>query len=173
MFLSVFDQCRVVAFAAATGKRAWAFQTRGWVYGAAVATPAHVFVGSQDKHFYCVDKKTGKQVWKFVTKGRVESGGAVDDRYVYFGSCDGGLYCLGQADGKERWRFDTDRTRTEAECDLLGAGPAPGRRSTSPPGEGQFYAVAADTGQAAVEAAGRRAVRPVLLPGDRRAVASS
>lgn len=86
IFLSVFDQCRVVAFSAATGDRRWAFQTEGWILGKAVSTQTHLFIGSQDKNFYAVNKKTGKQAWKFATKARVESGGAVDDTYVYFGS---------------------------------------------------------------------------------------
>jgi outer membrane protein assembly factor BamB len=108
LFLSVMDQCRVVALNATTGKQRWSFQTGKWLQGAAVATDKHVFFGSQDKIFYCLDKKTGKKAWSFETKGVIESGGAVDDKYVYFGSCDGSLYCLNQADGKERWKFATD-----------------------------------------------------------------
>src|SRR5205823_2415950 len=100
VFLSVFDQSRLVAVHAATGKAAWSFQAGGWVYGPAAVTPTRVFVGSQDNHFYCLDKQTGKQLWKFETKNRIESGGATDSRWVYFGSCDGGFYCLSQADGK-------------------------------------------------------------------------
>ncbi len=146
VFLSVFDQCRVVAFSAATGKRVWALQTRGWIYGAAAVTPTHVFVGSQDKHWYCTDKKTGKQVWKFETKGRIESGGAVDDKYVYFGSCDGGLYCLSQTDGKQRWRFDTDR-HADGKKSAIYSTPVLRQGGVHfAAGEGQFYAVAADAG---------------------------
>lgn len=109
LFLSVFDQSRLVAVRATDGKRLWSFQARGWVYGPAVATKKHVFFGSQDKTFYCLDKQTGKKVWRHKTRWRIESGGAVDDRFVYFGSCDGGLYCLNQSDGKARWRFATDK----------------------------------------------------------------
>ena len=109
IFLSVFDQCRIVAVNAANGKRLWSFQTGGWVYGSAVATKQHVFFGSQDKNFYCLDKQTGRKVWSHQTKGRIESGGAVDDKFVYFGSCDGGVYCLNQNDGELRWRFAVDQ----------------------------------------------------------------
>jgi hypothetical protein len=83
LFLSVFDQCRIVAVNATDGKRLWFFQSRGWVYGSAVATEKHVFFGSQDESFYCLDKQTGKKVWSYKTKGRIESGGAVDDTFVY------------------------------------------------------------------------------------------
>jgi outer membrane protein assembly factor BamB len=78
VFLSVFDQCRVVAVDAANGRRLWSFQTGGWIFGFAVATDRHVLFGSQDGAFYCIDKRTGKQVWKHETQARIESGGAVD-----------------------------------------------------------------------------------------------
>ena len=146
IFLSVFDQCRVVAFDAATGKRTWALQTKGWVYGAAAVTPTHVFVGSQDNHWYCADKKTGKELWKFETKGRIESGGVTDDKYVYFGSCDGSLYCLSQADGKERWQFATDRHADGGKSAIYSTPILRQGGIYFAAGEGQFYAVAADTG---------------------------
>jgi outer membrane protein assembly factor BamB len=109
IFLSVFDQCRIVAVNAASGKRLWSFQTAGWVFGSAVATERHAFIGSQDKNFYCIDKQTGERLWSHRTKGRIESGGAVDDKFVYFASCDGGVYCLNQIDGELRWRFAADQ----------------------------------------------------------------
>ncbi len=145
LFLSVFDQGRVIAVNATTGKQLWSFQARGWVYGAAVATEKHVFFGSQDKAFYCLDKKTGKKLWSRETKGGIESGGAVDDKFVYFGSCDGGLYCLNQSDGKERWRFAIDRLNGNSAIYsvpiLLGA------RAYFAAGEGQAYAVDRQTGK--------------------------
>jgi outer membrane protein assembly factor BamB len=146
VFLSVFDQCRLVAFNAATGKRLWALQTRGWILGTAVATSTHVFVGSQDKHFYCADKKTGKEVWKFETKSRVESGGAVDDKYVYFGSCDGNVYCLSQADGKERWHFDTDRRPGGGKSAIYSVPILRQGTVYFAAAEGQLYALATETG---------------------------
>ncbi|MEX1231261.1 MAG: PQQ-binding-like beta-propeller repeat protein [Planctomycetaceae bacterium] len=145
IILSVFDQCRVIAINAADGKRLWSFQTGGWILGTAVATETRVFIGSQDKFFYCLDKQTGEQLWKFETNLRVESGGTVDDKYVYFGSCDGHVYCVDQTDGGERWRFEIDH---------------PDRRSAiySVPvlqhdavhfatGEGQVYAINQQTGE--------------------------
>ena len=146
LFLSVFDQCRVVAFDAATGKKLWSFQTGGWTYGTAAATATHVFVGSQDKCFYCLDKKSGKQVWKFETKARIESGCAFDDKWVYFGSCDGCLYCVNQVDGKERWRCEADR-RPDGKKSAIYSVPVLRQGAVYfAAGEGQFYAVSVDTG---------------------------
>jgi outer membrane protein assembly factor BamB len=146
VYLSVFDQCRVVAVAAEDGKRRWSYQTGGWIYGAAVATDRHAYFGSQDQYFYAVDKATGKEVWKYKTEGRVDAGGAVDAAAVYFGSSDGGLYSLNQATGKLNWRF---------------ADPPPGARRTAiysvpvvrgpqvcfAAGEGQAYGVEKTAGK--------------------------
>jgi outer membrane protein assembly factor BamB len=147
LFLSVFDQSRVVAVSAQTGRRLWSFQADGWVYGAAVPTTTQVLFGSHDRNFYCLDKNTGKQVWKYATKGGIASGGVVDSTFVYFASCDGNAYCLRLTDGKERWRFTTDvggqgHTRAIYSVPVL-------RRETLAfaAGEGQMYVLARDTGK--------------------------
>jgi outer membrane protein assembly factor BamB len=146
LFLSVFDQCRVVAVNAADGKRLWDFRAGGWVFGSAVATEKHVYFGSQDKTFYCLDKQTGKQVWSHQTKGRIESGGAVDDKFVYFASCDGGVYCLNQSDGQQRWRFAADQK--EGHSSAIYSVPVLHEGGVYfAAGEGQAYAVNQDTGK--------------------------
>jgi outer membrane protein assembly factor BamB len=146
LFLSVFDQCRIVAVSATDGKRLWSCQAGGWVHGSVVATQNHVFFGSQDKHFACLDKRNGTKVWSHETKGRIESGGVVDDKYVYFGSCDGGVYCLNQSDGNQRWRFATDqkdgRNSAIYSVPILHQG-----NVYFAAGEGQAYAVNQQTGE--------------------------
>jgi outer membrane protein assembly factor BamB len=146
LYLSVFDQCRVVAVNAGNGKRLWSFQSSGWVFGSVVTTKQHVFFGSQDKSLYCLEKQTGKKVWSHQTKGRIESGGVVDDKFVYFGSCDGGVYCLHQNDGKLRWRFAVDqrngRNSAIYSVPLLHNGGV-----YFAAGEGQAYAVTQSTGE--------------------------
>jgi outer membrane protein assembly factor BamB len=147
VFLSVFDQSRLVAVAAKTGKRLWAFQAGGWVSGSAVATAKHVFVGSKDKAFYCLDKKNGKQVWKFETGAQVATGGVVDGTYVYFCSCDGNLYCVSQADGKKRWHFATDRGEGGRPSAIYSVPILRGGSLYFAAGEGQAYAVDRETGK--------------------------
>jgi outer membrane protein assembly factor BamB len=147
VFVSIFDQSRVVAFDAITGKRLWSFQANGWVYGKTASTAKHVFFGSQDDHWYCLDRQTGKKVWSFKTNSRIESGAAVDDRFVYFGSCDGNVYCLAQADGKERWRFATDRTEDDHRTAIYST-PVLRRDSVYfAAGEGQVYGLDRETGR--------------------------
>ena len=169
LFLSVFDQCRIVAVNATDGKRLWSFQTGGWVYGSAVATENHVFVGSQDKVFYCLDKRTGRKVWSHQTKGRIESGGAVDDKFVYFGSCDGGVYCLNQSDGQARWRFATDQQGWPQQRDLFSSRSPPRRRVLRGRGRAGVRGQSAHGG-VEVEDPPIQGVRAVLLPGHRRDV---
>ncbi|MGK0352126.1 MAG: outer membrane protein assembly factor BamB [Planctomycetota bacterium] len=106
--LSIFDQCRALALDAKTGKRLWAHNTQGWIYGTPSIGPRNVFVGSQDKHIYAVDKQMGKLMWQVKTGARVESGAVSTERFAYFGSCDAKLYCVDQTVGRVVWKFATE-----------------------------------------------------------------
>ena len=109
VFVPIFDQSRVVAVDAATGKRRWSFQAKGWIYGEPTVAGDDLFFTSQDKKLYCLDKATGKPRWDFPTKWRVESGVAVRDGAVYFGSCDGFFYRVDARTGKAAWSFETPK----------------------------------------------------------------
>lgn len=107
--LSIFDQCRTLAFDAASGKRLWDFRTEGWMYGQPAIGPLFVYVGSQDERVYAVDKQFGKLQWKVETKARNEAMAALQDRFVYCGSCDGNLRAIDVAVGRVAWTFPIDR----------------------------------------------------------------
>lgn len=146
IYLSIFDQCRIVAVNVTDGSRRWSFQSKGWVFGSAVATSDHVYFGSQDRRFYCLNRNDGKEVWNLETKGRIESGGAVDRDSVYFGSCDGNLYCVNQTTGEVRWKFPADKwngRRTPIySVPILHNGQA-----VFAAGEGHAYAIDKQTGR--------------------------
>ncbi len=146
VFFCVFDQCRVIALDCKTGQRQWAFRTEGWMLMRPTITDEHVFVGSQDKHFYCIDKATGKQVWKFKTGSRVEAAAAVTDRHVYFGSCDANLYCLDQRTGELQWTSTTIK-RPKYGGPIYEQPIASGDLIYLPAMEGQLYAVSASSGE--------------------------
>jgi eukaryotic-like serine/threonine-protein kinase len=108
VFVSIFDQCRVVGFNIADGQKCFDYQAGGWVWGAPAVTEDSVFIGSQDDSLHCVDRATSVLIWSFKTKARIECTPTVDDWHVYFTSCDGGLYCLDRQSGAEVWRFEVD-----------------------------------------------------------------
>lgn len=107
VFVSVFDQSRVVGFDVADGSKKFDYQTGGWVLHSAVIDGDRVFIGSQDRAMHCVDRTTSKPFWSFRTEARIESSAAVDNGRVYFGSCDGRFYCLDRESGDEVWAFDS------------------------------------------------------------------
>lgn len=107
--LSIFDQCRTLAFDAASGKRLWDFRTQGWMYGQPAIGPLFVYVGSQDDHLYAIDKQIGRQQWQVATGSRNEAMAALQDRFVYCGCCDGTLRAVDAAVGREAWSVPIDR----------------------------------------------------------------
>lgn len=108
-YACIFDQCRVVAIDLNSGKKKWSTQTEGWMLAAPTVSSDSVYVVSQDKHLWRLDKATGEMKWKFKTGSRVEGGCALDKDFAYFASCDGRFYCVDIKDGKEKWRFETDK----------------------------------------------------------------
>ncbi|HVW38984.1 MAG TPA: PQQ-binding-like beta-propeller repeat protein [Pirellulales bacterium] len=108
VFVSVFDQSRVVALDIKDGAKKFDYQTGGWVFHAAVVDDDRVFIGSQDRAMHCVKKETGEFLWSFLTEARIESSAAVDDGKVYFASCDGVCYCVDRESGEGVWEFKTD-----------------------------------------------------------------
>ncbi len=109
VYLSIFDQCRVIAVNRKTGKRQWSFQAQGWVGSRPQVLDDSVLFGSQDQHLYCLDKKTGSLNWKFKTGGRVSGRLTTDSNHVYFGSSDSYFYCVDIDMGYELWKLATDK----------------------------------------------------------------
>ncbi|HVX14312.1 MAG TPA: PQQ-binding-like beta-propeller repeat protein [Pirellulales bacterium] len=116
VFVSIFDQSRVVGFDIASGTKKFDYQAGGWIFHAPLVDGDHVFIGSQDQALHCVERATSKPVWSFQTRSRIESSAAVDGNRVYIGSCDGGFYCVDRDSGEEKWRFEieTGGERTKA-----------------------------------------------------------
>jgi outer membrane protein assembly factor BamB len=121
LFQPVFDQSRLVALDCATGGVRWSFQAKGWIYAHPVVDNNRVFIGSQDKNFYCLDKDSGQVLWTFTTKWRVGAGAAVHDDAIYFGSHDGAFYRLAAKTGKMVWSFQSDADSTGRS--FIGAAP--------------------------------------------------
>src|SRR3954447_17269203 len=85
---------QVHAIDAKTGKRAWAFKTRGEVDATAVISDGRVYVPSKDKKLYVLDLKTGNKLWEFTAARAVTAGPAVAGGVIVFGDTAGNVYCL-------------------------------------------------------------------------------
>jgi outer membrane protein assembly factor BamB len=85
---------QVHAIDAKTGKRAWAFKTRGEVDATAVISAGRVYVPSKDKKLYVLDLKTGNKLWEFTASRSVTAGPAVAGGAIVFGDTAGNVYCL-------------------------------------------------------------------------------
>ncbi len=87
---------RVVhAIDAATGRRAWTFQTRARVDSSPAAAGDRIFIGSGDNRFYVLDAATGAKRWEFDAGSGITSSPAVSGGKVVVVSNDGVVYCFG------------------------------------------------------------------------------
>ncbi len=111
--------CRMVCLEAADGKTVWdqpliradvTYDLGNWAGG--WASPAvdgrHVYVGSDDRYIYALDRATGDVKWKYLTEGRVHAAQTLVDGVLYSGCHDGHAYALDAASGKLKWKFKTD-----------------------------------------------------------------
>ena len=60
LFVPIFDQSRVVAVDASTGKRRWSYQTKGWMYAEPTVSGDDVFVTSQDSRSTASTRRRGR-----------------------------------------------------------------------------------------------------------------
>lgn len=102
---------KLYALDARTGKRRWAFATKGRVRATPAVANGTVYFGSMDGNFFALDAATGAQKWKFKTigneyfpAGEIQSSATVLDGTVYFGSRDYYVYALDAATGNLRWK---------------------------------------------------------------------
>ncbi|MGE5192001.1 MAG: PQQ-binding-like beta-propeller repeat protein, partial [Deltaproteobacteria bacterium] len=155
LFQSIFDQSRVVAVDCKTGKIVWSFQAAGGIFAEPTVTAEYVFVGSHDRHLYCLDKQTGRMIWKFATQGPIEAGTAFRGDSVFMASCDGSLYRLAVKTGKPLWIFRTNPARRHATA-IYSAPRIIGDSVCFASAEGQLYAVQFATGQLLWKIDGRK-----------------
>ncbi len=102
---------------------AWRFQTGGPILSSPAVTADTVYVGSQDKCLYAVERAAGRQRWRFETGGAVDSSPAVAGGLVFITSWDGRVYAVDAATGHERWRFETGGEKRFGAVGLYGMGP--------------------------------------------------
>lgn len=93
-----------------SGENKWSFAVKSPVIGnitsAIISGVEHLFFGSDESVFYCIDP-SGKKVWDFKAEGKIRSEPVIAGGLVCFGSEDNSLYGLDMVTGKEVFRHKT------------------------------------------------------------------
>lgn len=126
----------------------WAFQTEGFIRGAAVLAGDAIYFGSADGFLYAVSKIDGQLRWKFQTGGAIAGAPAVAGSTVIVAGRSDTVYALAVADGSVRWAFKVQPVLpTPTEWNYFTAPPVVGGdRVLVPAGDGRLYALDLATG---------------------------
>ena len=123
---------RVVALRVDTGASIWE-RRLGGEGNDILALDKRLYVGSQDRFFYCLNTEDGKIEWRWQTGADVIGLPVADDRTVFFVSLDNVLRALNKSSGVQRWKSPLPlRPSTgpiRAADALIVAGPAPTLRA--------------------------------------------
>ena len=92
----------LLAVTLATGETIWEQRLNGRPTTLAPLDD-RLFVGADDKFFYCLSWKTGKVEWRWRTGGPIVGTPAIDDDHVYFLSLDNVLRALDRENGTQAW----------------------------------------------------------------------
>jgi len=89
----------------------WSFQTGGGIISSPAVANGKVYIGSNDKHVYCIDAYNGSLIWKFKLENHEAmtvygSSPAVVGNKVITGPDDGYIYCLDANTGEKLWKLD-------------------------------------------------------------------
>jgi outer membrane protein assembly factor BamB len=63
-----------------------------------------LFVGADDKYFYCLNTKHGKNRWRWRTGGKPVGAAAIDEKHVYYIGLDNILWALDRNGGTLKWK---------------------------------------------------------------------
>jgi outer membrane protein assembly factor BamB len=79
----------------------WSTPTDDYQGGSSpLVTENNVYIGSDDRNLYCLNRATGAVVWNHTTGGYVYSSPSLYNASIYFGSMDDHVYCLGRGQSK-------------------------------------------------------------------------
>lgn len=85
----------------------WKFITKAPIFSSPLVENNHVFIGSLDSNFYCLDLVNGTLIWKMKTNGQIRSTAKSAGKNVLFFCGDGKLYALEKTSGTIVWTFQT------------------------------------------------------------------
>jgi outer membrane protein assembly factor BamB len=93
----------VVAFDAASGRKAWRTHLKAPLSGGTAVGDGMVLIGSSDGQLFALDAASGKSRWSVRVNGEVLAPAAISERLIALRTVDGKLHALAPADGHELW----------------------------------------------------------------------
>lgn len=94
------------AVSAVTGAQLWQGRTFARISARIAATPAGVFIASEDTHLYALDLETGRELWQYLAQFPLQVGPLVLGDTVYQGLDGRGLTALEATGGRKKWSLD-------------------------------------------------------------------
>ena len=85
-----------------TGRKAWAFKTRGWIHAAPAYKSGTIYVLSDPGDVFALDSKTGSKIWSIRVDAQLERDPVLADGVLYFGNrigWNGKLFAIGRSVG--------------------------------------------------------------------------
>ena len=77
------------------------------VHSSPILTESNVYLGSNSKKVFSLDRSSGEIEWYFETKHDVKAPGVVADDILYIGSYDKHIYALNTSTGNPLWNYTT------------------------------------------------------------------
>ncbi len=127
----------------------WAFQTEGFIRGAAVVANDAVYFGSADGFLYAVAEADGALKWKFQTGAPIAGAPAVGKEMAIVAGRGRTVHALDARTGELRWSFETGPTmQAVTDWNYFTAPPViDGDQVLVPSGDGKLYALDLATGK--------------------------
>jgi outer membrane protein assembly factor BamB len=97
------DNSHVVSVELLTGKPRWDRALPGRP-GDLLVLDDRLFVGGEDKWFYCLNTKNGDQRWRKRVGGKPAGVPAIDEKRVYYVALDNMLWVLDRGNGVLKWK---------------------------------------------------------------------
>ncbi len=117
----------------------WVYHTDGGVTSSPVVAQGKLYIGSDDRNWYCIDADSGIKIWNFSTGYYIRSTGAVANGKFYTGTDDGFIYCLDANTGSQLWK-----TATSGKILPVMTGTYPEYHSSPVVAEGKVYVGSVD-----------------------------
>ena len=99
------DDGNIVVLDVLTGREAWRLKLPARPLAPLLAG-GRVYVGAEDRSFYCLDAENHSLLWRFARLGKPAAPPRVDDDHVYLAGIDGVLYALDRISGALEWHQD-------------------------------------------------------------------